>query len=251
MILRGIEGFGADSRLHTARILRLSEISPSSSRSWTPTSGSSRSSPSSTRWSARAGSPWRGSRSSPIAGVRSRPARAERCGGGAASWPARAPRSTPGPGGRSARGWIAPLQGTWLPGRGDPNPRNACPGAGVTAAHGLHHVGRPDGLIGERLGELPGKVDPNLLHGLDHLAMDLPCGGAAGGPDLDPHRETLVGPAAVIEGATARGPRSPRQEPPTLSSASNEAAPPAPPRPRPRWGHRRWPGVPAARSPRP
>lgn len=47
-VLRGFEGFGANSRIHTTRILSLSEDLPWWSRSWTPPTRSRRSWTSST-----------------------------------------------------------------------------------------------------------------------------------------------------------------------------------------------------------
>jgi PII-like signaling protein len=61
-VLRGIEGFGADSRLHTARILRLSEDLPVVIEIVDSAERSTRSCPSSTRWSGRGWSRSRGSR---------------------------------------------------------------------------------------------------------------------------------------------------------------------------------------------
>ena len=53
-VLRGVEGFGANSRIHTAHILRLSEDLPWWSKWWIGPTGSNGSSRSWTRWSAMA-----------------------------------------------------------------------------------------------------------------------------------------------------------------------------------------------------
>jgi hypothetical protein len=50
-------------------------------------------------------------------------------------------------------------------------------GAGISTAHGDHHIGGPDELVGQGLGKLLGEVDAPLVHGRDHGRVDLVPGG--------------------------------------------------------------------------
>jgi hypothetical protein len=48
---------------------------------------------------------------------------------------------------------------------------------GISTTHGDHHIGGPDEVIGQGLGQLPGEVDAPLLHGRDHGRVELVPGG--------------------------------------------------------------------------
>src|SRR5664280_1594804 len=58
--------------------------------------------------------------------------------------------------------------------------------AGIPASHGDHHVGGLHDVVGERLGEGPGQVQPELAHHLDHGGFQLPGADGAGGADVHP-----------------------------------------------------------------
>ena len=53
-------------------------------------------------------------------------------------------------------------------------------GAGVTASHQNHDIGRPDDVIGPRLGEFVGDIDADFGHHGDRRRIDLVgwCGAA-------------------------------------------------------------------------
>src|SRR5439155_6203635 len=65
-------------------------------------------------------------------------------------------------------------------------------GTRVPATHGDHRVGVPNDLVGKGLGELPGDVDPDLAHRLDHERVDLAGRRAAGRPDVGPTSRVMI-----------------------------------------------------------
>jgi hypothetical protein len=63
---------------------------------------------------------------------------------------------------------------------------------GVTAAHGDDDVGAASRLVGERLGELLGHVEPAFGEDLGDRGVDLLAGGGAGGAHDDPAVAVVV-----------------------------------------------------------